>query len=110
MDNEFVRQTSLHNRHVQTNNPSLWDKFWRDKNGQVVIVQMPNIWLIAWLVLEVVSLLSFSHSVELITWWVASAALGIWSLLEIFRGVNYFRRVLGLLIAVMTLLTVLGIG
>jgi len=36
--------------------------------------------------------------------------LGIWSLLEIFQGVNYFRRLLGLFIAVMTLLTVLGIG
>jgi hypothetical protein len=110
MDNEFVRQTSLNNKHVQTDNRSLWDKFWRHKNGRVVIAQRPNFWLIAWLILEIISLFSFSHSMELITWWAASAALGIWSLLEIFQGVNYFRRLLGVFIAVMTVLTVLGIG
>jgi hypothetical protein len=110
MDNEFVRQTSLNNRHIQTHNRSLWDKFWRDKSGEVVIVQRPNIWLVIWLVLEIVSLFSASHRVELFSWWLGSAALGVWSLLEILQGVNYFRRALGVFIALMTLLTVFGVG
>jgi hypothetical protein len=32
--------------------------------------------------------------------WLASASLISWSLLEIFKGSNYFRRALGLLILV----------
>jgi hypothetical protein len=108
MDDELVSQTRHTNTHLQTNNRSLWDKFWRDKEGNIVIAQIPNVWLILWIILEIVSLFSSSHRTELITWWLASAALGIWSLLEIFRGVNYFRRVLGLCVAVLTLLTIVG--
>jgi hypothetical protein len=108
MDDELVSQARHTNTNVRANNRSLWDKFWCDKDGHVVIAQVPNIWLVLWIILEIVSLFSSSHRAELITWWAASAALGIWSLLEIFRGVNYFRRLLGLCIACLTVLTIVG--
>lgn len=110
MDNELPHHIKYQNRHAQNDDRSLWDKFWRDKHDNIVIAQMPNVWLIGWLVLEIVSLLASSHRIELVTWWLASTALGVWSVLEILQGVNYFRRLLGLFIALMTLLTVFGIG
>ena|ERR1035438_2758402 len=88
---------------------SYWDKFWKDRNGRIVIVQIPNIWLIAWLIFELISILVASHSLASVSWWLATTVLVIWALLETFKGVNYFRRLLGTTIAVMTILSVFGI-
>ena len=110
MDKKFVDSSQHSQTNHQTNTRSLWDRIWKDKHGHIVIGQMPNIWLIIWLILEIISLYAASHRVEEVTWWLASAALGIWALLEIFKGANYFRRALGFCVAGMTLMTVLGIG
>ena len=75
----------------------LWDKLWKDKNGRTVIWQMPNLWLIAWAVLTTVSLLFTRRPADIISA-IGSVSLIVWALLEIFRGVNYFRRGLGLII------------
>jgi hypothetical protein len=89
---------------------SLWDKTWRNRRGEVVIFQMPNIWLIVWVVLTCVSLLASSHSMANVFWWLSSGVLAIWALLEIFKGANYFRRALGLVILAMTIGSTFGIG
>jgi hypothetical protein len=107
MDNKFVRASKVNH---QTNERSLWDRFWRDKHGRIVVGQMPNLWLAAWFIFELISLFVASHRVEIVSWWLATATLGVWSLLEILQGANYFRRLLGLFIAAMTLLSVLGVG
>lgn len=75
----------------------LWNKFWKDSNGNIVIWQWPNIWLIAWAAFTFLSLI-FTGLVSKIFTWGGEAGLLIWCLLEIFKGVNYFRRLLGLLI------------
>lgn len=111
MGNKFVHHARRAKTNYQTNDDrSLWDRFWRNAEGRIVIAQMPNFWLILWLILELISVLVASHHVEIITWWLASAALGVWSLLEIFRGENYFRRLLGLCVALLTVMTVFGVG
>jgi hypothetical protein len=74
---------------------NLWDRTWKDRDGKVVMWQTPNAWLISWAGFTAVSLF-FSGRVSDVFSWIASAALIIWSLLEIFSGVNYYRRVLGL--------------
>jgi len=74
---------------------NIWDKIWKDRDGRVVLWQMPNIWLIGWAVFTTVSLF-FGGRVGDAFFWIASASLVVWSLLEIFRGDDYFRRVLGL--------------
>jgi hypothetical protein len=86
----------------------LWNKVWREQDGRggVVIWQNPNPFLIAWAILTVISLL-FGGTLSDIISWAAHAALIIWALLEIFKGVNYFRRGLGvvvLLFAIMSLM------
>lgn len=85
-------------------NQDLWDKIWRDKHGNIVIYQRPNIWLVVWVGLTVVSLFVPHGAAEAITWWLSLAALTVWAGLEVWRGVNYFRRALGALILVLIIL------
>lgn len=91
---------NLPQNHRAQANRSLWDRTWKDKQGHVVIWQMPNIPLIAWVVLTFLALLFNGGWIADALSWVGSAALIIWTLLEIFKGADYFRRALGLLVLV----------
>lgn len=75
----------------------LCNKIFRDKNNKVVIWQSPNIILIAWFV---TALLTYfvSESTKYIFENMSSALLLSWALIEILWGVNYFRRLLGLVV------------
>jgi len=85
---------------------SLWDKIWKDATDSVVIVQMPNVWIILWVIFDAISLFVSSARVAEVTSWIASASLAVWALLEIFKGANYFRRALGIVILVFVIMTV----
>lgn len=80
----------------------LWDRIWRDKHGKIVIYQNPNPVLIGWVVLTIASIIT-AGTVYHVLWYVAEALLAVWSLLEIFKGVNYFRRALGVIVLLMTI-------
>jgi uncharacterized membrane protein len=80
-----------------------WDKFWKDKDGNVVVYQRPNIWLIVWVLLALVSLFVSEKLADLL-WHVSLGVLAIWALLEIFKGVNYFRRIMGTVVLVLIVL------
>jgi hypothetical protein len=75
----------------------LWDKIWKDKHGNVVIWQTPNLPLIAWAVLTLLCLFT-SGKVSDYLGWAGDLSLVVWALLEIFKGVNYFSRILGLVV------------
>jgi hypothetical protein len=85
---------------------SLWDKTWKDRRGKVVIWQTPNIPLIGWAVLTFLSLLFSGRQADIFSW-LGSASLIIWSLLEISKGANYFRRALGLLVLVTAVMSLI---
>ena len=76
---------------------SYWDRTWKDRRGRVVLWQTPNAFLIAWAVLATISLL-LSRGLSDFFSIAGEGALIIWSLLEIFKGANYFRRALGLFV------------
>lgn len=84
----------------------IWDKTWKDRDGRIVVWQTPNAWLIGWLVLTMVSLF-FNGKTSDIFSWIASASLIIWCGLEIFKGANYFRRALGLLVLVFAIISLI---
>lgn len=84
--------------------PDVWDKFWKDSHGKIVVYQRPNVLLLSWLVIQIVSLF-LNGTVADVLGYVASGVLIIWSLLEIFKGVNYFRRLLGTVVLVVTVLS-----
>jgi hypothetical protein len=94
---------------ARRNDQDLWDRFWKNRDGDVVIYQHPNIPLIAWLVLTIASIF-LTGTVSNVIWYIAMGALAIWALLEIWKGVNYFRRALGVIILIMTILAFFKVG
>ena len=94
-----MNQYAFSPEHRRSNHRSLWDRIWRDEDGHLAVWQMPNIWLIAWAVGTTLSLI-FGGMLGDAFFWIASASLVIWSLLEIFRGDSYFRRALGLVVLI----------
>jgi len=87
----------------------LWDKFWRDDRDKIIVWQTPNAFLIAWVVLTIVSLLTSGKLSDVFSW-ISIAALLIWSVLEMWKGVNYFRRLLGLVVFALTVLTIIHVS
>lgn len=85
---------------------TIWNNTWKDKHGTVVIFQMPNVWLIAWAALTIVTFFLNRGTLQDAISWIAEASLLIWSLLEITKGVNYFRRALGVLVLIGTIASI----
>ncbi|MGG6293982.1 hypothetical protein ACQ4M4_06125 [Leptolyngbya sp. AN02str] len=81
-----------------TQKPTLFDHIFRDQNGRIVIAQPPNLPV---LVSSTATILQFVLPVGKLQTACTLIAFGgwfTWSWLEIFDGVNYFRRGLGLLV------------
>ncbi len=78
-------------------------RIFRDKSGKVVIGQRPNWPLYVWLFGVIGSKVIKNGSMHAAFKSVGFAAIIYWSLLEIFQGVNYFRRFLGLTILLLTM-------
>lgn len=87
----------------------LWDKFWKDKQGNVVVYQHPNVFLIGWVVLAFISLWVNAKLADIL-WQASLAVLAIWCLLEIFKGVNYFRRAMGGFVLLLVILAVFRVN
>jgi hypothetical protein len=71
------------------------DWLFRDRTtGKIVIAQVPNVPLIAWLVATGGALVT-TGVVHTILGYTATVALVVWAGDELLRGVNPFRRMLG---------------
>jgi hypothetical protein len=81
----------------------LLKKTFKDKRGRIVIVQYPNLPLIGWFLFESVSLLLPKGNTKLAIQDIATAILFSWAYLEITKGVNYFRRLFGVVVMVIIL-------
>lgn len=90
---------------MQNTQNTLVDKTFRDSNGNIVLAQMPNLPLIVWLVTSSLSLVFTTGEINTVLDVLANGSLFTWAWLELFEGVNYFRRALGLavLIGIITL-------
>lgn len=78
---------------------SFVDKCVKDKNNNVVLAQKPNLLIIVWIITIVLNPFlngKLNSLVDLISFGVLFA----WAWLEIFDGVNYFRRSLGLAVLI----------
>jgi len=77
---------------------SFLDRIYKDKEDKVVIIQFPNLPLITWLITTVAG--KFIHNVGISDFLsvVAFGALFTWAWLELFQGVTYARRILGLVV------------
>lgn len=86
---------------------TLSDKLWRDENNNVVLAQQPNAPIIVWALLRLISMLVKHGTLHYAALWLSYAALVYWAGLELFRGVNYFRRGLGLVVLVISIISVI---
>ncbi len=77
------------------NNPS-FDQIFRDSDGQIVLAQTPNLPLIVWGTASLLKLVLTTGKINLGLNAIAFGSLFTWAWLELFQGVNYFRRALGL--------------
>jgi uncharacterized membrane protein len=78
------------------------EKYFKDSDGKIVIWQKPNIPIIIWVVSLLLVQLTQGKLGEFFSF-ISYGALFTWAYLEIFHGVNLFRRLLGLIALVVTL-------
>jgi hypothetical protein len=75
---------------------TLFDKTFRDDEGKIVIAQPPNLPLIVWFTTSLLKLVVTTGEINTVLDIVANGSLFTWAWLELFQGVNYFRRAIGL--------------
>lgn len=69
----------------------------KNKQGQLAVWQRPNLPLIVWLVARGLHWLA-AGAADRVVRTLGFGALFTWAWLELFQGVNYFRRGLGLVV------------
>ncbi|BAZ36599.1 hypothetical protein NIES4101_25180 (plasmid) [Calothrix sp. NIES-4101] len=84
---------------------TLIDKTFRDSDGKIVLAQMPNLPLIVWVVASLLKLLFTSGAINMGLDAVAFGSLFTWAWEELFQGVNYFRRTLGLAVLIIIIVS-----
>ena len=75
---------------------TLFDRTFRDSEGEIVIAQPPNLPLIVGIVASLLKLIVTTGQINLALDLVAFGSLFTWAWKELFQGVNYFHRALGL--------------
>jgi hypothetical protein len=75
---------------------TLFDKIFRDSDGNIVLAQMPNLPIIVWITASLLKLVLTTGQINTGLDALAFGSLFTWAWLELFQGVNYFRRALGL--------------
>ena len=76
---------------------TLFDRTFRDDEGQIVIAQPPNLPILVWLTATLLQLVFGDGQIHTGLGLIAFGSLFTWAWQELFEGVNYFRRSLGLI-------------
>ena len=79
---------------------TLFDKTFRDSEGNIVIAQPPNLPLLVGITATVLELIVKSGNIHTGLDAIAFGCLFTWAWLELFDCVSYFRRALGLLVLI----------
>ncbi len=77
---------------------SFTEKCYKDKNGKIVLAQSPNIPIIIWIIFSVLSYILPSNDMQALFAELSTLILFVWAYLELFSGVNYFRKALGFVV------------
>jgi hypothetical protein len=77
-----------------------FDKIFHDDRGNLVIGQPPNLPILVWGASTLLKFVFTSGNIYLILDTISFGALFTWAWLELFDGVNYFRRGLGLIVLI----------
>lgn len=83
---------------IEAKATTLFDRTFRDSEGKIVIAQPPNLPLLVGLAATLLELVFPGGKLQIGVDLVAFGALFTWAWQEVFEGVNYFRRSLGLIV------------
>jgi hypothetical protein len=86
-------------------NHTLLDQVFRDTSGKVVLIQPPNLLIVVWLGSTLLPMIFAVGRIGIGLDAVAFGCLFAWAWEELFQGVNYFRKGLGLLVLVGTIVS-----
>jgi len=90
-------------------NQTFTDRIFKDKDGNVVLGQFPNVPLLGWMVFTILSWILPDGRLGNASESLGRAFLFTWGYLELTAGVNYFRRALGAVAIVFVLLSFLAL-
>ena len=79
---------------------SFLNQMFRDDEGKIVVAQLPNLPIIVWIVVTLLKMIFATGQINTGLELIAFGALFTWAWEELFQGVNYFRRGLGLIVLV----------
>lgn len=79
---------------------TLFDRTFRDGEGNLVIAQKPNLPILVWGAATLLQLIGFDGKIQAGLELIVFGTLFTWAWLELFQGVNYFRRSLGLIVLI----------
>lgn len=82
---------------LETKKATLFDRTFRDSEGNIVIAQPPNLPILVGAAATLFHFVLPIGQLQAIAGLVAFGTLFTWAWQELFAGVNYFRRALGLL-------------
>lgn len=85
---------------METKETTLFDRTFRDSEGNIVIAQMPNLPLLFGLAAIALQFILPGGKLQTGADLIAFGALFTWAWQEVFEGVNYFRRALGIIVLV----------
>lgn len=102
----MTTQLNRDSEQLQPKQPTLFDRIFRDSEGNIVIAQMPNLPILLGSTATLLQFVLPSGNLQTALGLVGFGALFTWAWQELFEGVNYFRRSLGLI----GLVTLIGLG
>lgn len=85
---------------LETKEATLLDRTFRDGEGNIVLAQAPNLPLLVGLSATLLQYILPDGKPHTALALIAFGALFTWAWQELFEGVNYFRRALGLIVLV----------
>jgi hypothetical protein len=88
--------------------PSLFDRIFRDSEGNIVIAQKPNLPSIVGGIAILLQLILPAGNLQTAVALIAFGTWFTWAWQELFQGVNYFRRFLGFIVLVSLIALKLG--
>lgn len=78
-------------------------KLFTDSNGKLVVFQTPNPALWTWIITTLLNLLINNLRLSQLLGLIGKVAIVYWAIMEITSGVNYFRRIMGVIVFGITL-------
>lgn len=85
---------------LEAKETTLFNRTFRDSEGKIVLAQTPNLPILVGVAATLLQLILPSGNFQTGFDLVAFGALFTWAWQELFEGVNYFRRALGLVVLV----------